>query len=537
MAPAVRSASSLSTLLFGLVYITALLVWNWVCSRHYTIQTREKRVPPRPRPLDAFTRMEKHKREGLRHATREGMGVTNAQRATRIEAAVTAAPTVATPNAAEAPSAKCPNRRPYHTLLTTQASTYQQWQSRIMYFHFRKQQQLDGPCTDMGGFTRLVASPKAQPDGLEDEMPSVFVKEYTHEEIAQYGHFGVLNRPYSVVQLVEAGGLTKIAEEYVYIAETDHVLMRPMPNLATADKGAAFSFGYMHASRAHQPVLDKHAPGVSYRQVQPIGPSPAMLHKATLAKLAPRWLQLSLQLKKDPDADRRFGWVLEMWGYSIAAAAMKVEHDVLRSFQVEGGAGISASHAKSAGTYIFHYTYGIEYTMGGRPQGPNQIGEWSLDKRHYGGAYPPRLLQPPPAGASDGALWLLEAWNEASANIANWPSTKALGTVGWRRVAGDGIERSALAKRVVGTRWKWAGIDGLVFGEGGKLQTPWGTGVWGVLPSGGKYNDDGFCASGCLFADFSSALHNVRFDLDATPATFKTYRLGDAANVDGLQVQ
>ena len=41
--------------------------------------------------------------------------------------------------------------------------------------------------------------------------------------------------------------------------------------------------------------------------------------------------------------------------------------------------------------------------------GSGTIGEGSLDKRHYGGAYPPRHMQPPPSGASDGTAWLLEA--------------------------------------------------------------------------------------------------------------------------------
>ena len=72
-----------------------------------------------------------------------------------------------------------------------------------------------------------------------------------------------------------------------------------------------------------------------------------------------------------------------------------------REFQIEPGAGGRITNA-----IIYHYTYGIEYTMKGRPQGPNQIGEWSLDKRHYGGAYPPRHLRPPPDGASENARWL-----------------------------------------------------------------------------------------------------------------------------------
>ena len=66
------------------------------------------------------------------------------------------------------------------------------------------------------------------------------------------------------------------------------------------------------------------------------------------------------------------------------------------------------------GTYIFHYTYGIEYTLTGQRQGVNQIGEWSLDKRHdMERRTRPKNLQKPPEGASDGAVWLLDAFNEA----------------------------------------------------------------------------------------------------------------------------
>ena len=450
-----------------------------------------------------------------------------------VEVPSVAHASVATPTTS---ASSCPGKRPYHTLLTTQATNYQQWQSRIMYFHYKKQQRLDGPCTEMGGFTRRVASEDGKPDGLEGEMPSVFVREYTREQIAKYGHFGVLNRPYSVVQLLEAGGFDRIAEEYVYIAETDHVFMKPMPNSATEETAAAFVFGYMHASWGHQAVIDRHSPGTSWRDVQPVGPSPVIIHKPALRRITPLWLNLSLSLKLDPDADKRFGWVLEMWGWSIAAAQLKIRHAPDRSFQIEGGAGISARAGKERGAFIFHYTYGIEYTLGGRPQGPNQIGEWSLDKRHYGAQYPPRDLQPPPPGAADGARWLLDAWNEASAQIATWPvDTKALGTIGWRRVKGDGIASSELAQRVVGTRWTWAGISGLKFEDGGLLVTPWGQGIWGVLPKGVDYKDEGFCGPGvaCLFCDFSSAMHNLKFDLAA--GKFDSYRVGDGARVPGVK--
>jgi hypothetical protein len=66
----------------------------------------------------------------------------------------------------------CPKgRRPYHTILTAQASTYQEWQTKIMHYHFRKIQRTN-PCTEMTGFTRLLVSNNGQPDGLMSSMPT-----------------------------------------------------------------------------------------------------------------------------------------------------------------------------------------------------------------------------------------------------------------------------------------------------------------------------------------------------------------------------
>ena len=39
---------------------------------------------------------------------------------------------------------------------------------------------------------------------------------------------------------------------------------------------------------------------------------------------------------------------------------------------------------------IYHYTFGLEYTSDGIPV--QSIGDWSLDKRHYMSAYPPKEL-------------------------------------------------------------------------------------------------------------------------------------------------
>ena len=49
--------------------------------------------------------------------------------------------------------------------------------------------------------------------------------------------------------------------------------------------------------------------------VDPCGPSPLLIHLPQLRRLTPEWLKLSFDLKRDPQADKVFGWVLEMWGY------------------------------------------------------------------------------------------------------------------------------------------------------------------------------------------------------------------------------
>lgn len=50
------------------------------------------------------------------------------------------------------PGAPCPKgRRPFHVLLTAQASAYQEWQSKIMHYHYRKTVAAN-PCTEMTGW-------------------------------------------------------------------------------------------------------------------------------------------------------------------------------------------------------------------------------------------------------------------------------------------------------------------------------------------------------------------------------------------------
>ena len=72
------------------------------------------------------------------------------------------------------PHSQCAHRKPYHVVLTAASGIYQEWQTRIAYFHYKKLK-AEFPCSDLGGFTRLLNTPNARPDGLMDEIPTVLV--------------------------------------------------------------------------------------------------------------------------------------------------------------------------------------------------------------------------------------------------------------------------------------------------------------------------------------------------------------------------
>lgn len=59
----------------------------------------------------------------------------------------------------------------FHVALTATDAIYSQWQSRIMYYWYKKVK--DMPRSDMGKFTRILHSGKA--DNLMDEIPSFVV--------------------------------------------------------------------------------------------------------------------------------------------------------------------------------------------------------------------------------------------------------------------------------------------------------------------------------------------------------------------------
>lgn len=322
------------------------------------------------------------------------------------------------------------------------------------------QKRLGGACSDIGGFTRLFNSPDAKPDGMMNEIPTLLVSQLHHGSCAECDHgFIVMNRPWGAVQLVETDYFrTQIAEDYLFLIETDHMMLRPPVNAATEERPVGFGFYYMVANDPKlAPVVRRFlAPGIGLETVDAVGPSPLLVHKTMLAKLARPWWELSVQMKLDDEANRVFGWVLEMWGYNLAARNLGIRHTVSQSIQVEPqGVGTDDMADKD----IYHYTFG------------HVLPGWKLDKRMYSGRYPPDHMPPPPLCSAKSAAVIRDLWTEAAQAIPGW-ETKVPGEnysalltrqAPLARLTAMPRERSGgLAAMLVGTGpWNWGRLKGL----------------------------------------------------------------------------
>lgn len=437
------------------------------------------------------------------------VGVTSASSSSRTLSADFSHDTIPTTEASRAAAGCASTPRPYHTVLTSSSGGYQTWQCRVMYHHWKLQKRVD-PCGEMGGFTRLLTSHNGGRDSnsFDEEIPTFNVKELRG---GMAGGYVVANRPYSMMQFVQHPDFRKVVtEDYVYIAETDHVLLRPLPNLATETVPAAFNFGYMVAW-GQAKIVDKFVPGLGGK-TDPVGPSPVIIHVEQLKKMVQPWYDFTLKICNDNEAVQALGWVREMWGWCIAAGSLGIKHRVLDSFQYEGGSIGNRERPlswpvlpvpvtpdrSSMPYYILHYTYGIEYSIEGLPM-ELQVGEWSLDKRHYMGAHPPRALAAPPKCAHDRAHVLSTLINNASATLANWPGMGG-NTNNFHHLdlRGHPLRSHAVAAKLLGTGpWLLAGADVADRRNAFRLEKMWiltngwlisskGHGRWGLVANGGS---------------------------------------------------
>ncbi|CAN1250470.1 Hydroxyproline O-arabinosyltransferase PLENTY [Linum perenne] len=285
----------------------------------------------------------------------------------------------------------------YHVALTATDAPYSKWQCRIMYYWYRRMK--DAPGSDMGKFTRVLHSGKA--DNLMDEIPT-FIVDPLPEGLDRESY-----RAYFVCS-------------YILMAEPDHLFVNPLPNLSHGDNPAAFPFFYIKPTD-HEDIVRKFFPKEKgpVTNVDPIGNSPVIIKKTILEEISPTWVNVSLRMKDDPETDKAFGWVLEMYAYAVASALHGVRHILRKDFMIQ-----PPWDTEVGKTFIIHYTYGCDYNMVQGELTYGKMGEWRFDKRTYLGGPPPKNLSLPPPGVPESVVRLVKMVNEATANIPGWEQAK-----------------------------------------------------------------------------------------------------------------
>lgn len=265
----------------------------------------------------------------------------------------------------------------------------------------------DMPGSDMGRFTRVLHS--GSPDNLMEEIPT-FVVDPLPQGLDR-GYI-VLNRPWAFVQWLEKA---TIEEEYILMAEPDHVFANPLPNLAKGNQPAAFPFFYIKPDK-NEKIIRKFYPAEKgpVNNVDPIGNSPVIIKKSLLEDIAPTWVNVSLRMKDDPETDKAFGWVLEMYAYAVASALHGVRHVLRNDFMLQPPWDLEVGNK-----FIIHYTYGCDYNLKGELT-YGKMGDWRFDKRSYLSGPPPKNLSLPPPGVPESVVRLVKMVNEATANIPGW---------------------------------------------------------------------------------------------------------------------
>ncbi|KAG2501810.1 hypothetical protein HYH03_000310 [Edaphochlamys debaryana] len=328
----------------------------------------------------------------------------------------------ADPSADAAAQVKNGPPRVFHTVTSAQGAAVH-WQVRIHYYWWKKRKaecEKQGGC-EMGGFTRLLHSGNS--DDLMDELPTVVVDPLP-QSMVEHSWYVVLNRPYAFVQWTQK---VKIPEQYVLMSEPDHIFLRPMPNFMKGNNPAAFPFFYIEPSKAENIHITKKFTGpITQKQLEeiaPVGNSPTFMTFDDMKRVMPTWMNVSIAVFKDQEANSVWGWVQEMYGFTIAAWLNGIKHvDLFLHMMAQPPWDQEMTMANGKPFYILHYTYGMDYKLTGEFT-PGKFGEWRFDKRTYGSRPPPRHLGDPPKNMhNDLVRALINSINEATAALPCWDS-------------------------------------------------------------------------------------------------------------------
>lgn len=320
-----------------------------------------------------------------------------------------------------------PNLNRYHVIVTSDGGPYQAWMTRICYHSYQKVKAAhpDGP---MGGFTRLLHSNNSH-DALITIIPTIRVKELPTSLIHTDKYlYPPLNRPWAYLEFIVGKHLDEIPERYILMSEPDHIFLSPPPLPTSPTIPIAAPFWYMNATDVAASLEKYNSKEIPWDKFYPTGNAPAIIAKAQLAEIVESWYTLTVDMLKHDETRNSIGWVLEMYGWVVAAAtapSVPLEFDLLETLKAEPPRDSIRVGGHGDVAHILHFTYGacIDSQTKRCTHEFDRCKEdgWQWDKRNYLTKYPPKNYPLPPLGCdSEGVNILIEMLNEVSASIDEW---------------------------------------------------------------------------------------------------------------------
>eukprot|EP00892_Ulva_mutabilis_P007542 jgi/Ulvmu1/515/UM001_0523.1 len=333
-----------------------------------------------------------------------------------------------------------PENDKYRVVLTVDCQTYARWQILVNHWWYTKLK-AENPGSAMGGYTRVLHC--AEPDDIMHMVPTIRVDPLPKDYIAGYPP---LNRPWAFVQWLARA---TFPERYVFMTEPDHIFLAPPPLLATPNRPVAYPFFYMAcgADSMRQYCEDRrfNERGVPVEDIQPIGNSPVIISREMLREVVPRWDRLMRAIHEDEAASEGFGWVKEMYAFTLALAnhpdgppavtlarclmsQPPLDSKVMIDTQAVNGPVVcqvdkSKRHVKIP---ILHLTYDQLFDKDGKWVNMDEDGDladvaWRFDKRDFWDDFPPLPLELPPEGTPESTVAMIERINQAGMSPELWP--------------------------------------------------------------------------------------------------------------------
>lgn len=219
-----------------------------------------------------------------------------------------------------------------------------------------------------------------------------------------------------------------LVEDYILLLDQDMVFVHPPKNWATKNNPAACPYSYIRPDKHIHLITSYNPKRVPVRYIYSVGGAPVIMHQRQWRKVVPEWHRIALKMRKDPMVQMEFGWVQEMYAFTVAAATVKggpihfryhPEMMVIPPY-ASSLAIQPCAKCKNTTFNIIHYTMPIHLNASGNYVNDEEHAVWMFNKRDYVKTFPPQEYPSPPRTSPQIVTTLMNIFNGAATETPGW---------------------------------------------------------------------------------------------------------------------